>query len=60
MNLTDKEEKLVRKLVHSVGITEAARILEIHRSSLLTILSGSQIKPNTAAVMRANLVKVKA
>lgn len=51
--LTKQDIDAVRGLVNRVGAPEAARILGVHRTSLLALLSGVGVRPNTDAVIAA-------
>lgn len=58
--LSREEVAIVRKLVASIGLTAAAEKLGVHRTSLAALLADTAIRPNTIAVLRTSIPKVKA
>ncbi len=54
--LTKQQIDSVRGLAGRVGVTEAAKMLGVHRTSLLSLLSGAvEIRPNTESQIRHSL-----
>lgn len=58
--LSRSEVATVRRLVETLGLTEAARQLGIHPQSITVILSGREVRNGTAALVKASLPKVRA
>ena len=58
--LSRSEVATVRRLVETLGLTEAARQLGIHPQSVTVILSGRDPRNGTVTVLRSNLPKVRA
>ena len=58
--LSRSEVATVRRLVETLGLTEAARQLGIHPQSVTVVLSGRVPRNGTVAMLRAALPKVRA
>ena len=58
--LSRSEVATVRRLVETLGLTEAARQLGVHPQSVTVILSGREVRNGTVALVKASLPKVRA
>lgn len=58
--LSRDEIATVRRLVADLGLTAAALKLGVHRTSLAALLADTPVRPNTIAVLRTSIPKVKA
>lgn len=55
MSLTKKEIDDLRGLANRLGTSGAAEVLKVHKTSLIRVLAGEELRPNTEAVLRKAL-----
>ncbi len=51
MSLTAKQIDQLRGLANRLGTTDAAEALKVHKTSLIRVLAGEELRPNTEAVL---------
>lgn len=55
MSFTTQEVDRIRELCERDGISKTASVLSVHRTSVMAILAGEAVRPNTEKVIRMGL-----